>query len=272
MYTIRSSVTLPESSNVNQRDWSCAVCLVSTDSQKALIQHLHGKKHKLNEEELRCVEVMASERVVNSTRKITSNNMVLVESLSQITRANFQRLSGLITPPTRSYKWCVWTKPEVGWMKLNTDGSVDKRNAGFGGLFRDFKGEPVCAYVSKIYTNDIFLAELLAIWRGLVLASSLGLKLIWVESDSMSVVKTINKEQQYHGHRAGSYLEDIWKLLRKFDEFKVSHSWRETNKAADYLSRMDLSGCDVVLWPVDFPIRLWNIIKDDARGKQYFRA
>lgn len=265
MYTIRSPVTLPESSNRNQRDWSCAVCLVSLDSQKSLIQHLHGKKHKLKEEELRCVEVMDSERVVNSTPTITSNNMVLVESLSQ-------RLSGLITPSTRSYKWCVWRKPEFGWMKLNTDGSVDKRNAGFGGLFRDFEGEPLCAYVSKTYTNDIFLAELWAIWRGLVLASSLRLKLIWVESDSMSVVKTINKKQQHYGHKAVSYLEDIWKLLRKFDKYKVSHSWRETNKAADYLSKMDLSGCDVVLLPVDFPDRLWNIIKDDARGKQYFRA
>lgn len=271
MLTIGSPVTWPESSDRNQRDWTCAICLVSTDSQKCLIQHLQGRKHEQKEEELRNVELMASETVVNSTRTITSNNMLLVESFSQITRANFQRLSGLITPSTRSYKWCVWTKPEFGWMKLNTDGSVDKRNAGFGGLLRDFKGEPICAYVSKTYTNDIFMAELWAIWRGLVLASSLGLKLIWVESDSMSVVKTINKEQHY-GPKASNYLEDIWKLLRKFDEYKVSHSWRETNKAADYLSRMDLSGCDVVLWPVDFPNSLWNIIKDDAQGKQYFRA
>lgn len=271
MLTIQSPVTWSERPNRNQRDWSCAICLVSTDSQKCLMQHLRGKKHQLKEEELRYVEVMASETVVNSTQTIKSNNMVLVESLSQITRANFQRLSGLITPSTRPYKQCVWTKPECGWMKLNTDGSIDKRNAGFGGLLRDFMGEPICAYVSKTSTNDIFLAELWAIWRGLVLASSLGLKLIWVESDSMSVVKTINKEQPY-GPKAGNYLKDIWKLLRKFDKYKVSHSFRESNKAADYLSRMHLLGCDVVLWPVDFPVSLWDIIKDDARGKQYFRA
>lgn len=214
---------------------------------------------------------MASETVVNATRTIRSNSMALVESFSQITRANIQMLSGLISPSMRLYKWCAWTKPELGWIKLNTDGSVDKRNASLGGLLRDFKGKPICAYVSKTSTNDIFLAELWAIWRGLVLALSLRIKVLWVESDSMSAVKTINKEQQY-GPKVDNCLKRIWKLLIKFDKYKISHSWRESNKAADNLSRMDLPGHDVVLWPADFPNSLWKIIKDDARGKLYRRT
>ncbi|KAF2325765.1 hypothetical protein GH714_036981 [Hevea brasiliensis] len=124
-------------------------------------------------------------------------------------------------------------------------------------------------FVSKAHLDDIFLVELWAVWRGLVLAFGLGIKAVWVESDSMSVVKTINGEQS-HRRKADRCLKHIWLLLRKFENYQVSHSWRETNKAADFLSKMVLEKTDV-LWPYDFPSGLQNIIKDDAQGRIYCR-
>ncbi|XVE55629.1 hypothetical protein DITRI_Ditri03aG0174000 [Diplodiscus trichospermus] len=248
-----------------QKEWSCVICLISTSSEKCLKKHLRGKKHKTKEYELRVDRLP-----LRDTRKLSSlpkkaGRVVFLRNL------NIERWSGLLNPMTRSIRWCKWKKPEKGWIKLNTDGSAaDPEKSSFGGLFRDYNGDPLCAFVSKAPQDDTFLVELWAIWRGLVLASSLGIKVLWVESDSESVVKTINREQPYNA-KSSSCLKQIWKLLAKFEKYQVTHSWRETNKAADHLSRMFLRESDVVLWPVDFPDSLRDIIKDDARGMIYFR-
>ncbi|XP_022728530.1 uncharacterized protein LOC111283982 isoform X2 [Durio zibethinus] len=247
-----------------QKEWSCVLCLISTSSENCLKEHLRGKKHKTKEDELRVHELPLRDTCKLSSVPKKDERVVFLRNL------NIERWSGLLSPVTRSIRWCKWKKPEKGCIKLNTDGSVDPENSGFAGLFRDYKGDPLCAFVSKAPQDDTFLVELWAIWRGLVLASGLGIKVIWVESDSMSVVKTINRQQPY-STKSSRCLKQIWKLLTKFENYQVTHSWRETNRAADHLSKMVLRESDLVLWPVDFPDGLRNIIKDDAQGKIYFR-
>ncbi|XP_027332906.1 uncharacterized protein LOC113847815 [Abrus precatorius] len=257
-----SSYTKLTGKNQVQKEWSCALCQISTTSENCLTVHLKGKKHKTKEKELRVeFHVPNSTYLLSSTQK-RIKRMVLLSNLNQI--------ANILNPVSRSIRWCGWTKPEFGWTKLNTDGSIQRETASFGGLLRDYRGKPICAFVSKVPQGDIFLVELWAIWRGLVLSLGLGIKAIWVESDSMSVVKTVNRKQP-SCPKADSCLKQIWKLLKKFDEYQISHSWRETNRAADHLTKMVLWGNDVVLWPVDFPPSLCNIINDDAKGKKYLR-
>lgn len=244
-----------------QKEWSCALCQISTTSENCLGSHLQGKQHKAKEKELRVGLHATNIPYVLSFTQERIKGMVLLKNLNQI--------ANILNPVSRSIIWCEWKKPEFGWTKLNTDGSVNKETAGFGGLLRDYRGEPICAFVSKAPQGDTFLVELWAIWRGLVLSLGLGIKSIWVESDSMSVVKTINKLQQCP--KAETCLKQIWKLLSKFDESRISHSWRETNRAADHLAKMAVCGNDVVLWPADFSHSLCNIIQDDARGTKYLR-
>ncbi|KAK7372937.1 hypothetical protein VNO80_06328 [Phaseolus coccineus] len=256
-----SSYTRLTSKKLVQKEWSCALCQVSTTSENCLRAHLKGKKHKDKEKELRVeFHETNSTYLLSSTQK-KIKGMVLIRNLNQI--------ANILNPVSRSIRWCEWTKPEFGWTKLNTDGSINGDIASFGGLLRDYRGEPMCAFVSKVPQGDVFLVELWAIWRGLVLCGGLGIKAIWVESDSMSVVKTVNRKQ--HCPKADGYLKQIWKLLKKFDKYQISHSWRETNRAADHLAKMVVWGNDVVLWPVDFPPTLCSIIKDDARGMKYLR-
>lgn len=247
-----------------QKEWSCAVCQITTSSENCLGAHLQGKKHKANGDNL-SVELSITESSYMSPSIASSHKrtrgMLLLKNLDQISN---------LLPVSRTVGWCAWIKPNFGWTKLNTDGSIQKGNASFGGILRDYRGEPSCAFVSKVPQGDIFLVELWAIWRGLVLAWGQGVKVIWVESDSMSVVRTINREQP-SGPKAYRCLKCIWILLSKFDNYKVSHAWRETNRAADYLAKMVIRGNDVVLWPDDFPDRLCSIIKKDAKGKKYLR-
>lgn len=253
-----------------QKAWSCDVCLISTTSKKCLEKHFKGKKHKAQEEENRRNKVAESKRVSFPSKMKEVDRMTSLGNLNGNKWVNLDNLSSLFSPIARSIGWSTWKSPEFGWTKLNTDGSVDRENARFGGLLRGYKGDPICGYVSKSPVDDIFLVELWAIWRGLVLASGLGIRVIWVESDSMSVVKTINKQQSYNS-RASSCLKNIWGLLKKFDKYEVSHVWRESNRAADCLSKMDRVENDVVISPGDFPERLRNIIKDDAQGRWYNR-
>lgn len=252
-----------------QKEFCCALCLIKTSSARCLIDHLQGKKHRANEEEL--ILYKSTRKNGRSPMTFKKTNGILIENLNHLA-VNLENCWFLnsVTGPRTS---CAWEKPKSGWTKLNTDGSVDSKGAGFGGLLRDSNGDPICAFVTKAPSDDIFSVELWAIWRGLVLARGLGIKVIWVESDSLSVVKTINRAQSYNQKAITlACLTHIWKLIAKFDQCKVSHSWREGNAAADYLAKMNLSENDVVLWPDDFPKKLCKIINDDARGKTYSRG
>lgn len=260
---VEEEIAGPTSPKKVQKEWSCAVCLFSTSSEIFLKKHFQGKEHETNEENLRAEELArdTSKSLLTAKRE---PRMVFLGNL-----ANLETWSDLLCPVARSIRWCQWKRPDFGWIKLNTDGSIDSENAGIGGLFRDYEGNAICGFVSKASGHDIFLVELWAIWRGLVLALNLHIQVLWVESDSLSVVNTINRQQPYSG-KADACLKQIRLLLKKFKKHKVSHSWRETNRAADYLAKMVVER-DVVLWPADFPTSLNNIIKDDAEGMVYCR-
>ncbi|KAL5559938.1 hypothetical protein UlMin_036149 [Ulmus minor] len=263
--TTKRDVALSVGLKKVQKEWCCPLCLVSTSSERCLKEHYKGKRHRENKEELKVCK-LNRKNGSRSSSMLAKTNGILIENLSHI--AVFLR------PVTRSGIKCRWAKPESGWTKLNTDGSIDRKSSGFGGLLRDSKGRPICAFVSRAprpIDDDIFAVELWAVWRGLVLALGMGIKVIWVESDSASVVNTINRAQSYSQEAMVPCLNHVWKLKEKFNKFKISHSWRETNRAADHLSKMNLKGKDVVLWPDDFPASLRKIIKEDAHGKIYTR-
>ena len=77
--------------------------------------------------------------------------------------------------PTRNnhlvVKQVSWEKPDPGWLKLNTDGSLSGSvgtTAG-GGLIRDEFGNWVIGFSRKIGRTDSFIAELWALRDGLQL-------------------------------------------------------------------------------------------------------
>jgi hypothetical protein len=97
------------------------------------------------------------------------------------------------------------------------------------------------------------------------LALDLGIKVIWVEADSMSAVKTINNDQPFN--------QKVANCMRKFEKYQVSHSWREANRVGDHLVKMVLLEIDyMVLLHCDFPSGLCKIIKADIEGKIYCKG
>ncbi|OUZ99762.1 Ribonuclease H domain [Macleaya cordata] len=243
-----------------QKEWSCPLCFVSTSSEASLKEHLEGKRHKSKKKKFKASEMASGNQGIFDL----TNGVNMVDDFSN----TFNHHLG---PTSKIGQWRTWKKPSLGWTKLNTDGSVDPKNAGLGGLLRDHIGKPICGFVSKVPQEGSFYVELWAIWRGLILALGQGHKAIWVESDSLSAVNVINRKQ-HCPYKAESCLKHIWDLLEKFEHYRISYAWRQVNRAADYLAKMNLDGSDIVLWPTDFPSSLCKIIEEDAKGMKYYRV
>ena len=126
-------------------------------------------------------------------------------------------------------------------------------------------GDPICFFVANGHGDDILSIKLWDIESGLCLALDLGIKVIWVEVDLTSAVKTINNDQPFS--------QKVANCLRKFEKYKVSHAWHETNRVGDHLVKMVLLETDyMVLLHCDFPSGLCKIIKVDTEGKIYCRG
>ncbi|KAL4317675.1 hypothetical protein AHAS_Ahas15G0408800 [Arachis hypogaea] len=95
-----------------------------------------------------------------------------------------------------------WVPPPKGWVKLNTDGSLqgNTRCAGCGGLVRNEDERWVAGFTCRIGSCTASTAELWSVMEGLKLAWAMGMKRIIVECDSTAVVKLLNSERNMKKH------------------------------------------------------------------------
>jgi len=91
-----------------------------------------------------------------------------------------------------SLKSIRWEKPNIGWMKLNTDGvsSGSLGLAGGGGVIRDEEGNWVIGYAKKIGSANSFLVELWALWDGLFLCLQAYIQVVIIEMDVKAIIDT----------------------------------------------------------------------------------
>ncbi|CAI9780746.1 unnamed protein product [Fraxinus pennsylvanica] len=127
-----------------------------------------------------------------------------------------------------------WIKPEVDWFKLNTDGALKGNElAAGGGLLRNNLGDPIWGFYEYYGECSILEAELRAIETGLKLCWTQGYRRVWIETDSKTSITLIN---QNNGPWGVQYtLQSIREILENM-EYKLSHTWREGNQAADWFA------------------------------------
>ncbi|WCJ29423.1 LINE-1 retrotransposable element ORF2 protein [Euphorbia peplus] len=130
-----------------------------------------------------------------------------------------------------------WICPDVGWVKLNTDG-MSKGNPGIsgtGGLIRDSNGMWLCGFMCNLGICTALLAELWGLYYGLEMAWKKGYRRVIVEIDSLIVLKLVmDGERVFHRYY---WLIEGCKLFLKHDwEIKMQHQFREGNRAADWLA------------------------------------
>ncbi|KAK2995401.1 hypothetical protein RJ640_029033 [Escallonia rubra] len=130
-----------------------------------------------------------------------------------------------------------WAKPRTGWVKINTDGCS--------------KGNPA--------------AELWGVFHGLQLAWKHGYRNVILELDSQIVARSLGSLAMDGGpHR--HLIRECKKLLNQDWNCQVMHSFREGNKAADWLANLGLSIPLGYQELENVPSRLEEILRNDVRG------
>ncbi|KAL0352574.1 UNVERIFIED_CONTAM: putative ribonuclease H protein [Sesamum calycinum] len=134
-----------------------------------------------------------------------------------------------------------WDKPERGWVKINTDGA-SKGNPGIsgaGGIVRNEEGVAILAFYEFIGQATNMFAEVFGLYKALQLCNSRGINKIWIEVDAKNLIRLINCPSIAHWS-----LQNMLKEIRitlKSMEYRISHIYREGNKATDYLANLACS-------------------------------
>ncbi|KAK7307034.1 hypothetical protein VNO77_39734 [Canavalia gladiata] len=128
-----------------------------------------------------------------------------------------------------------WTKPEIGWVKLNVDGSRDHSgpSAGCGGVLRNASGTWCNAFALKL--DPIYEAhetELQAILVGLERAFKMNVEKLIVESDNESMVNMVeNDGLKFKNHRPE------YGVVERIRELRFDPNWQvklvSINKSAN---------------------------------------
>lgn len=132
--------------------------------------------------------------------------------------------------------------PEIDY-KLQFDG-CSKSNpgiAGAGAVIYKFSEEisHKIKFVGNNETNNV--AEYTGLIIGLKEAINLGIKEIYVEGDSMLIIKQMKGEYKVKSANLIKLYNEAKVLEKEFDIIKFKHIYRENNKRADELSNMAIS-------------------------------
>ncbi|CAL1382969.1 unnamed protein product [Linum trigynum] len=145
------------------------------------------------------------------------------------------------SPHRREEVLVGWSKPPVGWHKLNTDGAAQGHQGivSTGGALRDHDGMWTGGFISKLGSGSAILAELWGILKGLELAWKKGSRFLILESDSQLALHLIEKRTD-NVHPHSTILGAIRRLLAKEWVVRLVHTYREGNRVADWLSKHSL--------------------------------
>lgn len=157
-----------------------------------------------------------------------------------------------------------WSKPPEGFLKLNVDASIDSTNGkmGFGCVIRDEHGKFVAA--RGIQWNGVFSpreAEATAIREALSWIKSLSLDKVYIETDSLQVVNSLNSflgESSFH-----VILNDIKNVLCDFSHVFLSFVKRSANGVAHAIARQAVSSTGCSEWLSVSPPFLCNALFSD---------
>lgn len=194
------------------------------------------------------------------------------------------RCDRLVHRPTRMFirnrhkggtsRRVTWEKPEIGWTKLNFDGSCKSKTgrSSIGGIFRNHEAEFLLGYAESIGESNSTNAELAALRRGMELVLENGWTDIWVEGDSKSLVDMIVRKRAVRCAEAQKHLHQIYLIIPELDRFTVTHVFREGNRAADKFAQLGHHLNHPHIWRDAPPMQVTRIVDEDAQGKSFLRS
>ena len=169
---------------------------------------------------------------------------------------------------SRQEVFISWQAPPVNWVVLNTDGAAKgvPGPAGGGGLFRDNRGFLVSAFIANFGHCTAFKAEALALLQGLEMARELHIKKLVVQLDNQACVQAIIGDVEGSGE-CTHIINACRRLVRDSSwDIRVSHIFREGNRAADWLANYGVAQPLRFFVLEDIPLSFSRILEEDCRG------
>lgn len=224
------------------------------------------KRHKLQLFDPLAEAIKIKMESVNTTCEVSISNRKILE-MWHCTLHKKNKIEPVFT----------WTKPEQGWLKLNSNGPVEMSNSSFGGVLQDASGNLICCYNQRTSIQQIHMVESKGALEGLTISRQLlGNEIkVWLEKDSLLCYKWIGKKCNPLWY-ARIILTHIWSIEDNLQAFNVSFSWREANRAADFLSKLHFSHplSSVAIYRPNSALctnELIEMLNEDATSKAYKR-
>lgn len=162
----------------------------------------------------------------------------------------------------------IWQPPLQQWVKCNTDGAANSSSASSGGIFRDSEGNFLLAFAEQVGQENAFYAELSAAMRAIELAKQYNWLKVWLESDSMLVVKAFKNHALVPCKLRNRWINCTNIILSM--QFIVSHIFREGNQCADTLAGIGLDFEVPIVW-LDRPACINTSFAQNKLGMPCYR-
>ncbi|XP_041007958.1 uncharacterized protein LOC121252418 [Juglans microcarpa x Juglans regia] len=200
-------------------------------------------------------------------RKIMQLSMK-VSKISSQDVAILNRLDiSILVPKPKKVRVVRWSRPQHGWVKLNTDGSSlgNPGQAGAWGVISANCGKLCQAYFVTLGHGSNNFAELRSVLEGVRRCYNLGFYRVEIETYSQLIVNWITK-----GKCNIWYLDDFWEDLIGYlncMEYRVCHIFREGNTVTDFLAKWGARGLNMDLVNGDsLPGQLRDLLRLDKMG------
>ncbi|XP_019257601.1 PREDICTED: uncharacterized protein LOC109235804 [Nicotiana attenuata] len=142
--------------------------------------------------------------------------------------------------PNLKFTKVMWEFPELGWIKVNTDGAArgNPGRSSIGFVVRDEQGDVLYAYGKEISEGTNTTAEAKAIYEALKYCIQHGYVLIDIHTDSMLLKNVIIGEWK-PPWILGTVIDEIRDLMRRAN-VRIAHTLIEGNKLVDYIANYAL--------------------------------
>jgi ribonuclease HI len=170
------------------------------------------------------------------------------------------------TSPTYGVALVGWKCPQVGWVKLNSDGACRKDGrSGCGGVIRGSDGEWLGGFAKYVGRCSVFVAELWGVYEGLKYVKNMGFTAVEVNVDSLAVVEALKRKTKSNV-TGGALINRIRQIMNLDWEVDVQHAYRESNQCADALANEGCSLCEETQFFEECPPQMNHLVTADMLG------
>lgn len=157
-----------------------------------------------------------------------------------------------------------WKAPSDGWLKINVDaGQAGGGLSGLGVVCRDTEGSILSCAAVQIRANwETPIAEARAVLEGVVMAKSLGLQKVIIESDCQRVVQALQKQEK-GSSSFNLIIDDIFSVIPSSLQVVWSFVKRVGNRVAHELAHMQPLEIGSRMWEEDFSYSIVKLALDD---------